>query len=108
MTKSSVKSHFSTQPKESAQHYSLGTKKKGRNGKTYQVASRGKHFVWKRCSRKRKCINGTKDSTSPAPYGHKLSGGAKRRSSKKPTRSHKKRSSKKPTRSHKKRSSKKH
>jgi len=109
MTKSSVKSHYSTQPKKSAQHFSLGHKQKGRNGKNYQVAMRGKHFVWKKCTIKNKCTNGIKQGPSPAPYGSKLSGGGKkRRSSKK--RSTKRRSSKKRStkrRSSKKRSSKK-
>jgi hypothetical protein len=74
-------------PKESAQHFSLGQRKKGKNGRTYMVVSRGKHFVWKLCSKKSKCQRGVQQGPSPAPYGVKLGGAkkSKKRSTKKKT-----------------------
>ena len=99
--------HLKSHPKESAQHFSLGQKKKGRSGKMYQVVAVGKHFVWKKC---KKSCKGVQSGPSPAPYGFSLGGArkSKRRSSKKSARKSKKRSARKSKkRSSKKRSSKK-
>jgi hypothetical protein len=102
--KSSLK-HSS--PSVRASKLSLGTKKKGRNGKMYQVVMKGKKYGWKVC-KKGSCIG---VQQGPSPLVGKASGGAKRRSSlkkKSVRKSHKKSSARKSVRkSHKKRSARK-
>ena len=87
-------------PKQSAYSLELGTKRKGRDGKMYQVNYKGTKLVWERCI-KSKCSGRGRAQLGPSP----LKGGAKRKSSKRKSMKRKSRKAKSPKRKSSKRKS---
>jgi hypothetical protein len=70
--KSRAKSHYSVRkvktPKTSPTSFSLGIKRKGRDGKMYQVGMKGNKYVWERCVKSR-CSGMGKSQSGPSNKG---------------------------------------
>lgn len=65
MIKRSQKKNIST-PKQSPYFFPLGTKKKGRDGKMYQVNFKGNKLTWEKCV-KGYCSGKGKVQLGPSP-----------------------------------------